>query len=173
MPEQAQPNRPLAGTELRKIIARDVNELLEGDGMLAGHIAYKRVSYSVVIKIMTDNPMLPGGGWKTETRSRPATKAQIAETVGVEAIETFPLTGEQSEDHLESGVERKREIISPNVSRIMNGLPITVTSRGPDGEVKEHQVTYEDETLPEDLEGLADVVTDKELTPEETVAVPE
>jgi hypothetical protein len=172
MAEQAQPNRALAGNELRKIIMKDVENILDGDGMLASHIAYKKVSYAVTIKIMTDNPMLMGGSWTLRANAKPGSIQQIEDTPGMAAVQTFPLAGKLSEEHLESGIERTREIISPNRSRIQNGLPITITSRGADGEVKEQQIEYEGDTLPDDDDPYADKVTDKELSESEITSAP-
>lgn len=164
---ETQPNRPLAGHELRKIILNDVDNILSQDGMLASHIAYKRAAYVVTVKVMTDNPMITEGSWTTETRSKTSTPQQIENNESLAAIETFPLAGERTDNALDIGIERGRQIQSPNVSRIDNELPVTIVFRGPDGDVQEDEVIYDKDMVPEDNE-FADIVNQRELSSEET-----
>ena len=164
-----QPNRALTGAELRQVILNDVTDILNGDGMMGSHIAYRRVSYLVTIKVMTDNPMLPDGSWTIKTKSKKSTPQQIEESASMEAVEVHPLAGERTEHHLDLGAERKRVVESPNVTRINNGLPVTITARGSDGETKELQATYEPNMF---IEGALndENVTQRALTDEEIAA---
>lgn len=167
MAPEAQPNRPLSGSELKQIIMNDVESVLAQDGMLAPHIAFTRVAYSVTVKVMTGNPMMPS--WKNRTTSKQSTKQQVEGKQELVAMNQFPLKPVDGEDTLNIGLERKREIISPNHSRIENGMPITITSRGQDGDVKEEKIHYETDLLPDDGE-FADKVTGRELSETEIIA---
>lgn len=160
MGQEVQPNRPLSGTELREIIINDVRDILQQDGMLVKHIAYGNVAYCVTVRIMTANPIIPN--WTNKTVSRKSTEQQIAENESLEAVYTFPLSTVEADEPLNIGVERTRQIISPNHSRIENGLPVTITFRGPEGDVKEEDIHYEKELI-EEGGGFPDSVVDREL----------
>jgi hypothetical protein len=154
-----QPNRPLSGAELKKIILQDVENILDQDGMLAHHVAYSRVAYAVTVKVMTNNPIIPE--WPNRTRSRKSTPQQIEERPEFEAVKKFPLERAETDVPFDVGMQRIREIVSPNQSRIENELPVTISFRGPDGEPQEKQVIYEKESLPDN--GYPDEVADREL----------
>jgi hypothetical protein len=164
MPEVAQPNRALSGVELKELIVKDLESILEQDSMLASHIAYSRVSYSVNVKIQTANPMMPN--WSNKVKSRKSTAQQVEGKPQMQAVESFPLTRGKEEEAMDAGVERTRVIVSPNQSRIENGLGVPITRRNEEGNVVEEKVMYEKDMLPDDGP-YADVVTEKKLTPAE------
>jgi hypothetical protein len=170
MAEQVQPNKPLSGKELKEIIVGDITNILEQDGMLASHIAYNRVAYSVTVKVMTNNPIIPN--WPNRTKSKKSTPQQIEVNEALTAVEAFPLVRTEEDEAADFGFLRNREIVSPNQSRIENGLGVPITFRGPDGDMKEEKVHYEVDTLPDD-NPFADVVTERALTDAEIVATEE
>lgn len=164
MAQDTQPNRPLSGSELRQIMVKDVDSILQQDGMLASHVAYKDVSYEVTVKVRVSNPMQPV--WINTTTSKDSTLQQIAADESMAAVNAFPHKSEDAEETFDIGVSKIREIISPNVSRVENGLPVTISHRTPDGEMKEHPVTYEVDDVEMD-DAYRDRVTERELTPAE------
>jgi hypothetical protein len=161
VPEQAQPNKPLSGSEFREIIVNDISSMLSQDGMLAPHIAYSRVSYMVTVKIMTNNPIIPN--WTNRTKSKKSTEQQIGGNESMAAIEAFPMSQSPDDEILNMGLERTRDIISPNQSRIENGLAVPITVRGIDGDVEERKVAYDISMLPDDG-GYPDGLKDRTLS---------
>lgn len=161
MAQDAQPNKALSGVELAKIITNDITNILEQDGMLTGHIAYTKVAYSITVKIMTANPIIPN--WTNKTKSKTSTEQQVAGNEALAAVHAFPLKTADGDETANIGVERTRQIISPNQSRIENGLPISVNLRGPDGDIREEKVHYDVEMLPDDG-GYPDGVEERELS---------
>lgn len=164
MGQEVQPNKPLSGKEYAEIIISDLRRVLEQDSMLASHIAYSQVGHSITVKIMTNNPIIPN--WTNSIRSRQSTEQQIADDESLKAIQTFPIPRTEDDEPLDFGEELTRQIISPNHSRIENGLGVPVTFRGADGDTKEEKIIYEPDLLPDDTE-FGDVVTQRELTPGE------
>lgn len=168
MPDQAQPNKPLSGVELKQIIMTDIGNILDQDSMLTSHIAYNRAAYSVTVKIMTGNPIIPN--WNNRTASKKSTPQQIEKNEAMASVESFPLQLGEEDTPANLGVERTRQIISPNQSRIENGIPVLISFRGADGDVHEEKVMYEPDMLPDDG-GFPDGVTERELDDTEIASV--
>lgn len=164
MGQEVQPNKPLSGKEYIEIILSDIRRILEQDSMLASHIAYSQVGHSVTVKIMTNNPIIPN--WSNVSRSQKSTPQQIAENEELAAIHTFPIPRTEEDEPIDFGEELTRKIISPNMSRIENGLGVPISIRGIDGDTKEEKAVYDPESIADNPE-LADVVTQRELTPAE------
>lgn len=161
----AQPNRPLNGKELKKIILKDVENILDQDGMLMYHIAYSSVAYSITVKIMTNNPVKPV--WPSRTSSQKASIQQVEANPELAAITTFPLARSDGDEGFDVGVERLRDIESPNQSRIENDLPVPVTIRNQDGQMEEKEFYYDKD--PNDP--FPDAVRDRTLTEAEILQV--
>jgi hypothetical protein len=164
MGQEVQPNRPLSGKEYIEIILSDIRRVLEQDSMLASHIAYSQVGHSITVKIMTNNPIIPN--WSNVSRSQKSTPQQIEDSGELAAIESFPIPRTEDDEPIDFGEELTRQIISPNMSRIENGLGVPINIRGIDGDIKEEKAVYDPESITEHPE-LADVVTQRELTPGE------
>lgn len=151
------PNRPLSGNELKKIILKDVDSILDKDGMFSINIAYGRVAYEITVKLHIDNPMYPEH--KTVIASRPpATNDPDLEK---KALERAPLrnTGEEG---LAVGMVRERVIDSPNAVRVEMELPVTILRKDlNDGVLKEEKVTYDNRDMPEGDKGK---VVDKDIS---------
>lgn len=134
------PNRPLSGVELRKIIERDVNRILERDGMFTQNIAFGRVSYEVRVSIHMDNPMYPLH--EANILSQPASKQEVEADPTLGALGKGPLDNVSDDEALFSE-EVHREIASPNVARLEAELPLIMEKRNMDtGVVEQKEVHY-------------------------------
>jgi hypothetical protein len=136
-------NKPLTGPELVTIIEKDVRALLEKDGMFNSHVAFGKVVYQVSVKLTLANPTYP------EHVARASAKL-----VGDKAI-----TPEDEVKKVE--LTREREIKSPNVARVANGLPVRVMTRQ-DGHNVEKDLQYKGQVeLPDQPEPVDSVKEDK------------
>jgi hypothetical protein len=136
--KEVQPNRPLAGHELKQILLKDFESMLSGDGVFAAHMGYKRVAYEISIKLHVDNPLFPAHTNKRASKdpARNATEQQ-------KAVEAPPLKN-PGDDAQVLAMKREREIDSPNVARLENDLPVITTSVDrATGQVIEKQVRYD------------------------------
>jgi len=167
MSQEVIANKALSGTELRELVSKDLATMLEMDGMLAGHIAYGTVSYEITVKFHTSRPVEPT--WQNRITSRGATlqETELNPGLGLEALAAFPLK-DADDDAVAFGMQRTREISSPNLTRIQEGLPILITTRESDGQFQEKSVLYETADLPDGV--VVEGVTDKELTAAEVLA---
>jgi hypothetical protein len=165
MAEQAAMNTYLSGKELANLIKNDVDHMLNQDTMLASHVGYRGAAYSVSIKIMTKNPIIPD--WTNKVKSKKSTVQQIGDNLAMTAVQAFPLVLEEDDEPVNMGAHLTREIISPNQSRIENGLPVPITRRTAEGNTVEELVHYEKDSLPDD--GFPDGVTERELSDEEII----
>lgn len=127
-------NKPLSGTETRKRIVMDVDEMLQRDGMFSEYVAYGRLAYKVTIEMQMDNMAYP----KHEAIVR-------AKRSG--AIEGTPPLNEPSRDKVDLTLERERTIDSPNALRIESNLPITVQTVQ-QGQLVTREIQYEKEHVP-------------------------
>lgn len=148
------PNRPLAGTELAEIIRKDLDQMLRGDGLLSGHIAYGRVAYDLTLRLHMDNPAFPESVSKTASIKRTATELESAPHEA--AIETPPLAKPLTAEALPLAHRIVRRIVSPNATRIEHGLPVTVQRRQLDGSVVDEQIHYDRGLVPADVENVQD-----------------
>lgn len=160
MAEQAAMNTLLSGTELKELMKRDFAAILDQDTMLASHVGYRCAAYVITGKIMLKNPIIPD--WTNTLRSKKSTEQQIDASAGMAAVDVFPLKIEDGDEPVNVGIELTRNIISPNQSRIENGLPVPITRRTAEGNTVEELVHYEKDSLPED--GYPDGVTVRELS---------
>jgi hypothetical protein len=135
------PDKPLSGHELKTVIKRDVDNILDQDGMLANHIAFKRVSYEVIIKLHLDNPFYPEHA--SVITSHPATAQEITKSPdsGLEAVEAFPLKN-PTDDTIKKGTKRTRTIVSNNLARVEHEIPALVQVRTSDGSIENKEIKY-------------------------------
>lgn len=119
-------NRMLSGTELAEIIQKHVARVLGSDGMLTGRIAYGRVAYEVRVTLHLDNPCYPEH--VSVTTSTPMSIQQIEGNPTLAAILTAPLQDLTPDADLVA-IEVQVQVQSPNVERIVNGMPLTQTVR--------------------------------------------
>lgn len=113
--------RSLSGTELKKIILKDVAAILERDGMFSNNIAYSRVAYETRITLHLDNPSYPEH--VSLTMSKSPSKQEIAGEAPESSMTAFPLD-EGGVDIV--AIERQRQILSPNMARVENDMPLQV-----------------------------------------------
>jgi hypothetical protein len=117
-------NKPLSGAELVEVIVKDLRVLLDGDAMFRSHVAYGKVKYSVSVELTLANPTYP----KHVAQTRPR-------EIGPEIEKSDEKVGPVR-------FTRTREVVSPNVTRIANGLPVTVIAKV-DGQAVERKLDYE------------------------------
>lgn len=139
-------NKPLTGQELKAIMLRDFERLLNRQGMLTGIMAFGRCSFEVILKIQIDNPMYPNH--TLQTKSKPPSEQDKVQQPELKSLETFPLT-DPSADSLIVGTTLKRDIQSPNRVRVEEGMPVTVSHRDQSGKTVEREVIYDAASLPE------------------------
>lgn len=149
-------NRPLRGTELAKIVMADVASMLAKDTMLANHIAYGRITYSVRLTLHLDAQQ----PYVATAVSRAPSDNQAEADPSLLSIATGPTLPDPSKDAYLSSVERTREIQSPNMARIEHGLPVTILAQGEHGHAVEKEVVYP----PEAVEGISPQPTDVDMT---------
>lgn len=130
------PNRPLSGLELAQIIEKDVKNILQRDGMLSNNVAFSRVSFEVRVSIHMDNPIYPEH--VITVHSRPPAVNVLPIHPELAALESAPLSDgegegpELSEDETVFSVETHRQVASPNMARVENGMPIKIEKRNMD-----------------------------------------
>ncbi len=164
MSQESQSNSPLSGIELKDIIVRKVEDVLQQDGMLASHIAYNTASFEITVKIKTSNPMVPI--WKNKIRSVKSTKQEVEKNPTVAAIESFPHVDKEGEESIKHGVVQQIDILSPNQSRVENGIPVPIRYRNSDGEFKEERAYYDYDAIDPNSE-FADKIAQRDLSEEE------
>ena len=124
------PNKSLSGTELKQIILNDVKNMLDRDGMFGNNLAFARVAYEVRVSMHLDNPSYPEH--VSTTVSRPHSKQQIEKQPELAAIEIGPLVEPVTDEEAITSEERQRQINSPNMARIENDMPLTISKRDMD-----------------------------------------
>jgi hypothetical protein len=128
-------NRPLSGSELLEIIVKDLMDLLSKDGMFATHVGYGRVGYKLSLDLEMDNLTYP---------------THSAQRSGGEGL---PLLN-PSPEALALSRQRARRIESPNAARVLNDIPIKVTSVI-GGKLETHEVLgYDKDSVPPQPEPL-------------------
>lgn len=132
------PNRPLAGHELKQIMQKDFDSMLNGDGMFSAHMGFRRVAYEISIKLHLDNPMHPEH--KNKRVSKDPAKNEVPPKSDIKA---YPLQ-DPNDDTVATGVTRTRQIESPNAARIEFELPVeTQHMDRQTGEIKSKPVVYD------------------------------
>lgn len=161
-------NRPLSGDELRQILLRDLDSMLQGDGMFTAQIGYGRVAYEIQVKVHTGNPVYPEHVVLAQSRNA-ARDEKDPKRVAVEGPpplkEKLDAKGDPDgglDEGLVVGLSRARNIDSPNLARVEHGLGVKITRRdGQTGEYKDETVKYDNSGLTEKTEVVDKDVTDK------------
>lgn len=137
-------NRPLAGSDLLKIIMEDVQRMLDGDAFLTGHVAYHRIAYELRLTLHMDNFSYPKS--VTPVRSRPRSETERDDKPELAAIESGPPLVAPSKSAYLTSTELTRDIPSPNLARIEHGIPVTIMRRDPNtGGMVEENIKYPSE----------------------------
>ena len=150
-------NKPLSGPELSEIMKRDFVDLLQQDGLLGGPVAFGRCSYEIRVIVHLDNFSYPTHSTAVFSAKRP--KDQIAADPSLAAIESGTPLSAPSPSSYVVDTELHRDIDSPNVARIENGLPVTIQRRDGQGAVTEQSVEYPPEMA--ESRGPQPTITDR------------
>jgi hypothetical protein len=133
-------NKSLSGLELASIILADASRMLEGNGLLSGHMAFGRVSYDLTLTLHLDLPQMPESSDSVRSRQRADDEVRAKPELG--AIEPMPLENATGGAVIDGSLVT-RIIDSPNLARIEHGLPIEVTVMGQDGHQREQLIEYQ------------------------------
>ncbi len=113
-------NKALNGKEMKEIIRKDFDHLLENCGELSHYIAYGRAGWKIQLTLQTGNPRSP-------------------EVVSIEE-------GGDSIDidnpDIISATELEHQFNSPNQERLIAGMPIPVLTKQLDGTTTTQMVQY-------------------------------
>lgn len=132
-------NKGLSGEEVKQLIRRDFERLLNNEGLLSAHVSYGRIAWDVRLRLHMENPMSPESdsqiGSQREGSNIIATRPELA------AIERLPLTPAPASSVV-SGQEVSHTVESPNLERVHAGLPVPVMVKQNDGTTSQQQVVY-------------------------------
>jgi hypothetical protein len=90
--------------------------------MFSQYIAYRRLAYQIDVKVQTGNPSHPIHEAKVRSK-----RGTTGETEPYPLPLTIDIATNLPEERGEINVTRSREIDSPNLTRIANRLPISMT----------------------------------------------
>jgi len=122
--------KALSGMELREIIRKDFEKLLDAEGLLSHYMAYGKISYDLTLRLHLDNPM------QRESSVTLASKPHVDSPMEAPPLKIA------SNKSVASGQNIHRDITSPNAERLRHELPLPVTVRGPDGTTQTELVKY-------------------------------
>lgn len=154
------PNRNLSGPELAAIIIKDVQDIISRDGMFNLNISYGRVSYEVRISLHMDNPIYPQH--ITTVLSKGPSVQEAAASPQLTALEPPPLKAPLTEGEAVSSTEKHRVIMSPNMSRIENDMPLIQSVRDPQLGPVDKEVKYTGDKP--DPASVGNATTEKDTT---------
>jgi hypothetical protein len=133
-------NKALSGSELKEIIRRKLDRLMDNEGLLNAYVAYGRVGFTLNLKLHLDNMM------------QRESEIEGSSDVGTPGTEAPPLT-DPSPEAIIAGTELDYSIDSPNAERLRHELPVVLDVKQPDGTISQQTVKYPKEDAPEPLEG--------------------
>jgi len=161
------PNRQLSAAELRTLLEADFSRLLDNLSLLQSCSSFARVGWDLRIAIHIDNALQ--GAHDIGDHSRPVAGNIINGATGatpasrreprpeLAAVTTIPIPDATESAQLEAK-SLHREIDSPNVERLRNGLPVPIERKQADSTTVLEQVTYPpDETLGDGAVVVSDV----------------
>ena len=165
-------NRALSATELSEILRRDFEALISKDGLLSSRAAaFGRISYEIRINLHLSNPAYPEHPLQYSSRRVAKQEIEADPRMDVikpHPLAPEPnmcnYCGYEESMHpdgvwvdpenpgmfhnfepalvVRHGIERSREISSPNLARVQHQMPITIETRGIDGSVQQKEVIY-------------------------------
>lgn len=161
------PNRALSATELRQLLSTDFERLLDNLSLLQSCSSFARVGWDLRIAIHIDNAMQGEHG--IQDRSKPVAGNIINGSTGatpasrreprpqLAAVTTIPVPDASDSAQLEAK-SLHRDVDSPNVERLRNGLPVPIERRQADSTTVLECVTYPpDDTLGDGAVVVSDV----------------
>jgi hypothetical protein len=110
-------NKALSGAEMKEIIRKDFDRLLDNCGELSHYVAYGKAGWKILLTLQTGNARSP---------------ESTSVIVGGDEVEE--VTGAKELEH---------QFDSPNKERLIAGMPIPVVVKGLDGTTQNQMVQYE------------------------------
>lgn len=161
------PNHALSATELRQLLSTDFERLLDNLSLLQSCSSFARVGWDLRIAIHIDNAMQGEHG--IQDRSKPVAGNIINGSTGatpaarreprpeLAAVTTIPVPDASDSAQLEAK-SLHRDVDSPNVERLRNGLPVPIERRQADSTTVLEHVSYPpDDTLGDGAVVVSDV----------------
>lgn len=148
------PNRPLTSLEVRDLLHRDFEKMLDGFSTLGSMASFGRVSWQIKLTFVTETGqqdsfidsrphavnIIVGEGRRAESKPAPEQYKNIAQ---------HPLKSALSRA---AGISLTRHATSPNAERLRNGLPVPVDVKQSDGQVRQETIQYQpDPAMPENV----------------------
>ena len=149
MPHETILNLALNGEELKAIILRDMQRLLDNECMLMQNVAFPRVAYTVTLKLHMENPFYPQSG--VSLNSRPPSRQELEKSPQSVSLESPPLTNTTNGEVGASTLTR--EITSGNEERLRNAMSIPCLVPQQDGTKAQESIRYPEGSFPELGEG--------------------
>lgn len=146
------PNRPLSALEVRELIRRDFDRMLDQFSPLQSMAAFGRSSWQLKLTFITET-----GAQDTFIDSRPhavniitgegRNKQSLPAPEQFKNVRPHPL---QSALARAAGITLKREATSPNAERLRSGLPVPVDVKQNDGQVRQETIQYQPDPTMQD-----------------------
>jgi hypothetical protein len=140
------PNRALSGEEVAQLILEDCERLIANESLLAPHLAYGRVSYSVTLTLHIDNQFIPvstsfvnserKGSNLVGTEDKPGAMPELS------ALEPAPPLASPSSEAILSAAKVERNVTSPNAERLRTGQGVPADVRQPDNTFRTETIKY-------------------------------
>jgi len=143
-------NLPLNGEELKAIILRDAQRLVDNECMLMANVAFPRVSYVLTLKLHMANPFFPESG--NEIQSKAPTPTELQSNPALSSVEPPPLLNVQGGGEV-GATSLTRTIDSGNAERLRNGMGIPCLVPQNDGTKSQESIVYPPGSFPELGEG--------------------
>ena len=109
-------NKALSGAEMKEIIRKDFDRLLDNCGELSHYVAYGKAGWKILLTLQTGNPRSP------ESRTT--------------------IDGGEPIDEVSGAKELEHTFDSPNQERLIAGMPIPVITKQLDGTTQTQMVQY-------------------------------
>jgi hypothetical protein len=124
-------NKALSGAEMKEIIRKDFDRLLDNCGELSHYVAYGKAGWKILLTLQTGNARSP------ESTSTIVGGDEVEEVTGAKELE--------------------HQFDSPNQERLIAGMPIPVVTKALDGTTQTQMVQYPPQPELEADVKLADV----------------
>src|SRR5215472_1629342 len=138
------PNKPLVSTELRELMLRDFEKLLDGWSLLNSIASFGRLSWQIKVTLVTEQSTQES---VIESRQHPVNmiigEGRLARSVPAPEqyrnVEAHPL-----KSALARAASRTltHAVTSPNAERLREGLEVPVDVRQSDGQTRQQNIKY-------------------------------
>lgn len=143
------PNRPLSGTELKRILTAKFAEMLDRDGLLSSNVGFGRLGYRLRADLYLDLPSQPQHRITVESAPPARNERQRDGDIPLDQRQP-PEFDDPTPDAVAISRSAEGKVESPNRARIENRIPVQVTSRDPEtGIHKTREITYDPADLPD------------------------